>query len=223
MRCSVNWLLPLSLTLVVACGALLDIQDAETDPLLIGNVGGQGAGGDGTGGDTTAPLCDTYCALVQSNCVDETQVYASQDLCLRVCGFLPDGMEGDMSGNTVGCRTTNARAAEATGEPDVHCPIAGPGGDGTCGSNCEAYCSLMQQVCAARFGMDYDGIPDCIDQCTNDVPDIGNYSSNIQEGDSIQCRLYHVSAATFDPGQHCAHAAGDAPCLDSGVGGAGGS
>jgi hypothetical protein len=40
------------------------------------------------------------------------------------------------------------------------------------------------------------------------------YSTAIQDGDSVQCRLYHVTAATLDSRTHCSHAAGVALCVD---------
>jgi len=40
------------------------------------------------------------------------------------------------------------------------------------------------------------------------------YDTSIQAGDSIQCRLFHVTAATLDSVSHCAHAAGVALCAN---------
>jgi hypothetical protein len=34
----------------------------------------------------------------------------------------------------------------------------------------------------------------------------------MQNGDSVQCRLFHVTAATLDAFSHCEHAAGFAIC-----------
>lgn len=210
---------------VAACGTILDIQDAETDPLLLG--GGNGGVGGGTGGDGGAPasLCDEYCQIVEATCTDDQDQWFSSTLCLLHCELLPQGERGDQVGNTVGCRLFNAERAQVNGEFAIHCPRAGPGGDGVCGSNCESYCTVMQQACAAEFTEDHNGIVDCIDDCTANVPDLGGYNASIQEGNSIQCRLYHLGAATDDPDQHCEHAAGDAICVDGagGNGGAGGS
>ena len=33
-----------------------------------------------------------------------------------------------------------------------------------------------------------------------------------QGRDSLNCRLWHVSAATVAPSQHCGHASGEPPC-----------
>jgi hypothetical protein len=208
---------------VAACSNILDIQDAETDPLLLeGGNGGEGGGTGGEGGQSPDELCESYCQLVEATCTDDNDVWASATLCNLYCAYLPPGAVGDMAGNTVGCRLYNAERASVNGELDLHCPIAGPGGNGVCGSNCEAYCLVMSQACSSRFNEDHDGIADCIQDCNANVPDLGGYDASIQEGDSIQCRLYHLSAATDDPGLHCAHAAGDAPCRDN-LGGSGGT
>jgi hypothetical protein len=57
----------------------------------------------------------------------------------------------------------------------------------------------------------------CLTAC-DDVPDLSGAPDNItynttrQSGDSLQCRLFHVSAASLDPIGHCVHAAGFAVC-----------
>jgi hypothetical protein len=52
----------------------------------------------------------------------------------------------------------------------------------------------------------------CLTACA-DVNDLGGYTTSTQAGDSIQCRLYHVSAASLDPKTHCPHAAGEQICV----------
>ncbi len=221
MNGTFKWAVLATATFVVACGTILDIRDAETDPLLLGNQGGQGTGAQG--GTDNRPLCTRYCDTVQANCVGDNQVYASDAVCFGICERLQDGKVGDETGNSIECRLTNALSAKTTGEPEAHCIYAGPGGAGICGSDCEAYCSVLQQVCGARFNMDYVGVAQCITQCAADLPDRPPYNSDIRAGNSIQCRLYHVSAATDQPSQHCAHAAGEPPCVDAGgMGGMGG-
>jgi hypothetical protein len=52
---------------------------------------------------------------------------------------------------------------------------------------------------------------DCLDECA-DLDDVGFYTSQITKGQDLQCRIYHVNAATGDPVFHCPHAAGAGPC-----------
>ncbi len=172
-----------------------------------------GAGGSAAGAGAVVPdSCADYCSRVQDACVGADAVYTGDATCLGVCGALPPGSPGDEIGNSVECRLQQARYALETAEPAVHCPGAGPGGDGICGQNCESYCVLLQRLCPARFDATFDGLAACATAC-GEIPDAGGFTTAISQGDSIQCRLWHVSAAAVDPSMHCGHAAGDAPCV----------
>jgi hypothetical protein len=112
----------------------------------------------------------------------------------------------------VQCRLGRAELAATTGEPSNYCFSAGPGGAGVCGSDCEGFCAVMSAKCTQL------GSPaECLESCST-VPDLSlppqneRYNTTLQAGDSLQCRLFHVSAASIDPTGHCAHAAGMAPC-----------
>jgi hypothetical protein len=178
-----------------------------------GGAGAHTAAGDaGQGGSSEPPgLCEQYCTAVMSNCTAAFAVYTSYETCLSVCAALPEGMPGDRSGNSVSCRLSAALIAKD--EVPHYCPVAGPGGNGVCGSNCEGLCELRAKVC------NQDGAKDRV-ACQNDceqVQDLGNYSTALDveqySGPHVQCRLYHVSAAAVaDPEKHCTHANGTAPC-----------
>jgi hypothetical protein len=184
----------------------------------VGGSGGGGAGGGGSGGMSGAggaaplSLCEQYCNRVESSCVDANRQYASREACLAVCGLLDAGEAGVLTGNTVRCRLNQAQFAATTGEPGMHCFASGPGGAGVCGEDCEGYCTLMSAKCT-QLGT----YTECLEAC-DEVPDLSQppnnvrFSASIDEGDSLQCRLYHVSAATLDPVLHCPHAGGAAPC-----------
>jgi hypothetical protein len=234
-RATLLALLPCATAL--GCAGILGIEDAECDSSFdpecsgipnggssgasggsAGNgaagMGGGGSGGmaGGGGGPNERPLCEQYCDRVQANCVDAIRQYASPEACLAVCALLEPGQAGALTGNSVQCRLAQAQLAGNTGEPGMHCFSAGPGGGGICGGDCEGYCTLMTQKCT-QLG----SYADCLAAC-DDVPDLSQppsnvkYSANIDDGDSLQCRLYHVSAATLDPVLHCTHASGAAPC-----------
>jgi hypothetical protein len=186
----------------------------------VSGVGGSamvaGAAGSVSGtaaGDTDAsPLCQQYCDVVAANCVGTDAQFASPLACLSVCALLPPGTPGDTSGNTVECRLSRAQLAATTGEPSNYCFSAGPGGAGSCGSNCDGFCAVMTQKCT-QLGDDAA----CLQACA-EVPDLSlgtpkqNYNIAMMDGDSLQCRLFHVSAASVDPVTHCIHAAGQAVC-----------
>jgi len=178
-----------------------------------------GAGGDssvGSGGDSGGPgvsLCEQYCSLVMDKCKGAYAVYATRAVCQSVCERLPPGNPGDSDVNTVQCRMQAASIAET--ELPYYCPIAGPGGNGQCGTNCEALCGLMDATCS-QWGSAPKSA--CLTECAG-LNDQGTFSSdpnaNQHKGHHVQCRLYHVSAAAADdPEQHCMHAAGASPCRE---------
>lgn len=167
-------------------------------------------------GETESPpaseACIAYCDVVMASCTGENQVYSGLDTCLGVCARLSPGDPLEPVGNTIACRARQADLARRTGEPSVHCPAAGPGGAGVCGSNCESYCALRAAVCSPEFSTQEECVALCAglkDVATFDV--IENH-----EGDTLQCRLVHVSSATVKPDEHCAHAnlIPTTPCID---------
>jgi hypothetical protein len=190
-----------------ACNAVLGLESAEVDPSFQPGTGGAG----GSGGGDAGSVCEAYCSKVMSVCTGANAVYTTLSVCQKVCATLPEGTVGDEFGNTANCRLRNANLAETTGEPEVHCPIAGPGGNGVCGDNCEGYCVTMQAACKSRFDRAFSGLQECKQDC-DALPDPGGYDVSQKTGNSVQCRLWHVSAATADPDTHCGHALGEAPC-----------
>jgi hypothetical protein len=200
----------LSCLLVVACLAALGCSSSD-DVQAPADEGSGGAGGEGGGGGggTAAPTCETYCAQVKANCEGDLAVYASDDICMSTCGAMPVGTLDDVSGNTLGCRQYHSGAAAM--DAATHCPHAGPGGAGFCGSNCESYCSLMATVCKGEYADDAE----CMATCETFV-DTEPFSANIKSGNTLQCRLYHLSVATTD-NIHCGHVGAmpaDGTCTD---------
>jgi hypothetical protein len=202
-----------------ACRQVLDIEDAKVDPSVAqpatagaGAIKGlaMGASGAGGAGDASS-VCEHYCAAVTQNCTGAFAVYTSLDACLAVCAALPEGMPSDRNLNTVQCRLHAALVA--TDEVPHYCPIAGPGGNGVCGSNCESLCQLRDTLCADYKTGDTAA---CLQGCAK-LKDLGSYSTDLGAnqygGAHVQCRLYHVSAAATDDAElHCKHADGAAPC-----------
>lgn len=195
---------------LAACANVLGIDAARHDVSLdhAGTGGGSGAGGGGNDIDAAKTLCERYCDTVMANCTGDNPVYRSRTICDSVCATLPPGQPGDTSGNTVECRLHFAELAATLGEPTLNCPAAGPGGDGLCGENCEGFCTIALNACpnSPVSGIQCDTI------CAK-LPDPGGYTSNMDTGNTIECRLYHASAATFDPDNHCKHVAGVGACL----------
>lgn len=200
-------------------GAPADGSPASGSPAvspLGGHAGETAPAGDAgqAGSEAAAPtesVCERYCTAVTSNCTGPFAVFTSREACLAVCAYLPEGQEGDRDVNTASCRLRAATVAKD--EIPHYCPIAGPGGNGSCGGNCESLCALREAVCADFASTSQAA---CLKECTG-LDDLGSFSTDVSEGQyqgpHVQCRLYHVSAAaTDDPEQHCLHVDGAAPC-----------
>lgn len=189
---------------------------------------GAEAGDKGEGGAPAGPtLCESYCDAVMSNCKGKYEQYRTFDQCVEVCKRLPEGQSGDEDVNSVQCRVRQAQFAES--EPFVYCKSAGPLGAGKCGSNCVAYCSLMQTTCTAESTVGnlelsyFDDSQSCLAACgaiPSHEDDPVQYSSSATAspscfvGNTVYCRMYHVAAALEQdtPDEHCPHAMGGDPC-----------
>lgn len=162
-----------------------------------------GSAGASTGGSAGAGnlSCDGYCNSIMSNCTGANAQFTTKEICMAVCGSYPEGAKSDTSGNTLGCRLYHAGAASA--DADTHCPHAGPAGVGTCGSNCEGYCNMMLEFCPSE----YQNAADCTTKCAAFDGATGtDYDASITSGPTLQCRIYHASAASLDAATHCTHA-----------------
>jgi hypothetical protein len=194
----------LGLLLAAGCGSIIGLEDRKLAQGA-GDGGPNADGGATDAGDSGEPsesLCESYCDTVMDACTGNFAVYPSLEVCLAVCEKLPLGEEGDSEGNSVQCRY---RAARSLTEPPADCPAAGPGGAGRCGDNCEAYCGLMDAVCEAER---LPSVDECVAKCAalrdrDELPldhndsrySAGAIRARDFDGDTVQCRLVHVSLA----------------------------
>ncbi len=174
-----------------------------TTPATTGETTGDATTGAATtGGEALG--CDAYCATIATSCTGTQTQYGSKDTCLATCAAFPPGTPADTSGNSLGCRTYHAGAAAQ--DPMTHCTHAGPGGDGVCGGNCESFCVIAADACP-------DAWPDdaaCQTACATFAPE-EKYDATDIAGNTFACRLYHLTAAAFDPATHCGHIKGNSP------------
>lgn len=217
-----------------ACAAVFDIEEAKHDPALDkGGAGGAAANTDAGPED----LCTKYCKTITKACTGQDEQYTLDEkpaanlpstICMDVCGRLPVGATTDTSGNTMGCRLHYAQEAATAaslvsggevGELDNDCRAAGPGGNGVCGTNCDAVCTLAGPTCdseKSEMTLAQQLIlkeSTCRAECAQ-LPDTGDYNDLAvhQMGGSVQCRVYHVSAAQLNMQFHCPHVGGASPC-----------
>jgi len=216
-----NYLAFVLLFFIAACANLAGIEKATLDTegvqasgggASLGGSGGMATGGTASGGALNAVeakrlACETFCTDVQTTCTGANQVYTSEEVCRSVCSNFDLGRPLDETGNTVTCRINNVRQAKQNGEVQIHCPAAGPGGNGICGADCENYCGLMAAICPDIFASRVACGAECLKLTTQNT-----YNTSIIKGNDVQCRLYHVSAATTNTMLHCPHAGGAVPC-----------
>lgn len=203
----VRWraLLVLVAGVPVACSSVLGIQEAHLKKTTddAGGTGGSAsmdAGGPAAEIARKKPLCAAYCAAAMANCKGPQELYPDVKFCLAVCDALPLGNRGDTSGNTVGCRLHFAESAAAI-EKQFNCSAAGPGGNDVCGPNCEGFCSIVEDICPEIYA---DKLA-CLAGCRT-FPPLGDYNDSIMSGNSLECRIYHSTAAAgIDRDQHCPH------------------
>lgn len=155
--------------------------------------------------------CETYCGYMKANCTGANAQYENHANCLAVCAnFMPGdkGTSVTASGeDTLGCRIYYSNAPAAN-DPATHCTYAGPGGDGTCGTNCASFCALNGAICG--FGSDgtnqFEDLAACLLVCkvmaSTDAYNSADHSSDSNE---LSCYLYHLTAAAEDPVTHCPH------------------
>jgi hypothetical protein len=175
---------------LASCQTIAGIEERKLDP-------------DAESAHANSKQCKDYCATVMANCTGDNAVYTTEELCLGVCGALKPGDESEPLGNTVACRAR--QASLATEEPSVNCIAAGPGGNGICGTDCDAYCQIFPKICPNDY--EYTSTKDCLQACSGliEQPDRFDVIKD-HGGDTIECRLVHVSAATAEPTMHCPHA-----------------
>lgn len=196
----------LSLAALIGCGD----DAAGTDGGVTADTG-VAATDSGVTADSgvAAVSCDDYCTKVMANCTGNLAQYSSLDACKKSCAAFPVGMAADTSGNTQGCRQYHAGAAMAN--PALHCGHAGPSGAGVCGTPCQGFCSIQAAACTGALDQGYGMDAACNTACTTAFGNsMGTYSATVTGGNSLACRLYHLTVAASSAANatlHCPHTA----------------
>jgi len=164
--------------------------------------------------------CATYCSQITANCTGANAQYADAAHCMGTCAKFPKGTAvTETTGDTLGCRIYHSGMPSAT-TPATHCPHAGPGGGpvadplvAQCGNACESFCTLEIATCgttgAPKAGIpaNYASVDACVATC-NTFTKTPAYSPTAPAGNTLACRLYHVTnAAVSDTAAmtHCMH------------------
>ena len=190
----------------------------------------------GTPGCAPLEPCREYCQRISAKCSAETPQYEDSRLeCESMCPYFDRAMDGTSSGNTLECRLERARSS---GGELSDCPAAGRGGNGVCGTNCDAYCSLMRNICPALYQQfdptdANDDEAACQTVCASltdaDAPydprPFGEEARLDTNQPTLHCRFWHLGTAAIELQQdgftstiHCNHAFGLNECLPASVG-----
>ncbi|HSC85792.1 MAG TPA: hypothetical protein VLC09_00905 [Polyangiaceae bacterium] len=159
--------------------------------------------------DPEGPLsCQVYCQNVMGACRGDNTQYESETDCLAACAVFDLGTIDDQNENTVGCRRYHSFSGLSS--PNLHCPHAGPTGDGHCGSptddtgSCLSFCQLAEAAC----GTDFVG---CMADCPatpGSEANAGYTVGKALEADDLLCRTYYAVKVLGDPtlqAELCAH------------------
>jgi hypothetical protein len=166
----------------------------------------------GTTGPT--PSCSRYCDLVDESCTGEHAQYASTDECLAFCAHLPSGKAGDEAAPSLACRQYYAGNPART-DPMQYCLASGPFGGGLCGDRCEAFCELTLSACGTGAAAPYEKRSDCATACAGfaflepGVDGGGETPDGPDEGNTLNCRLFHLREAMRAPAEACPELAAD--------------
>src|SRR5688572_4784726 len=109
------------------------------------------------------PSCEAYCELMADHCEDDLAQYSGNTACEAACAVMSPGTDDDMLGNTVGCRIHHTILAGE--QPDPHCFHAGPAGAGTCGAECESFCTIALATCTGDLAV-WPDAEACFADCT---------------------------------------------------------
>jgi hypothetical protein len=161
---------PPALVLAIGCRAILGIEQHQYNPLN----------------------CTVYCDTIMTTCIGANSQYTDMDTCLGFCSALPPGTLDDDAGNTLGCRLNQAMIAQE----NTDCAIAGPGGDGTCGSNCESLCTVALVNCPEDFSSMSSCMAVCHDLLECPAPYNAVPGGTTPDDPSVECRLWHLGAAS---------------------------
>lgn len=206
------WRAGLGLAMSVGCAQLFGIDEACVA---------------GEPGCTAREPCSEYCERISTKCAESPQYDDRRGECQALCPFFASAADaGGEAGNSLECRLTQARGIN---QENSDCLAAGRGGDGVCGDNCAAFCSLMQALCPARHS-EFDGSDDaaadaaaCQAECArlhdrNDFDIVTDQFDEPGAPPTVQCRLWHLGSAAVDArsgalnSHHCDHAMGLHEC-----------
>ena len=126
------------------------------------------------------------------------------------CGDSGNGNDGGTDGNTIGDTAGQDTSkpdtgTQDTGTQDTGTQDTGPMDGGGIALNCTSYCNAMAQVCTGAMNGQYLDTATCMAMCAK----IPGGDAGAMMGNTLACRVYHVTVASQNVTQantHCPHA-----------------
>ncbi len=176
----------------------------------------EGGSSTDAGTNPPPPSCTKYCDLVQKHCTGENAQYADAESCLAFCAHLPPGDPWEQEkAPSLACRQYYAGNPALT-DPAAYCAAAGPFGGGLCGDRCTAFCEVTLSACAPDAGeAPFPSLPACKTACADfafrdaGTDGGGEGLDGPTEGNTLNCRLFHLRKAVVDD-EACADLGADA-------------
>lgn len=158
--------------------------------------------------DAPVDLCPQYCDAVLASCTGDLRAYENRPQCLKTCGLMTQGKEGDTGVDTVGCRLSHAKIGQSKDE----CRKASAFGGDACGSHCDTFCAIVDANCIqpALADKPYPSRSTCFEQCGAFTYDAARGEGTAQPfngGNTLNCRMFHLLLSLDDREGHCPHAA----------------
>ncbi|MBK9037545.1 MAG: hypothetical protein IPL61_40930 [Myxococcales bacterium] len=117
--------------------------------------------------------------------------------------MMPLGEPATHAGHTVACRTFQAAAAEL--DAAAHAPSAGPAARRRVRERLRELLRDDRRICGDLSP--YATSAECLSACAG-FASLSPFDASDIAGDTIECRLYHLTAASVAPGTHCPHPRG---------------
>jgi len=154
------------------------------------------------------------CQLLKSTCTSHLQAAMTPAQCetLFSTAVVTSGTDADTGINTIGCRQNYAmKAAANMTTMGYNCYFAGFTGGGLCGTVLDNACNANIAICTQTAGMTaalpYSTLAQCQTNLASQAAIWGSLQGSVSAGeDSLECRVYHATAAFTGAGdQHCGH------------------
>ena len=184
---------------------LFHAKAAQFEPAFHCRAAGPG------GNDICGSWCDNHCDLEAKNCLEDADIFATEEECHAACALYPDdGAPGDAIGDSVQCRSYHITVAGFDqDQARIHCPHGNVLSDDThCQGDpptptCDEMCNLATANCAAGTANEvFASNEACLNYCYQ-LASLESGTFLDATGNTIGCRINAAKNASVDPATWC--------------------